>query len=364
MKTRSLDRKALLIFTTVLLLFLSYVIDGFSSSTAAQDPREELNSPSSCMLQGLESHATHIHMQHWRLNADEIMQLFQELMEHEPCLFFVLPKLSYAYDENGFVTEIYPQYRMGIEETEIARARLIQYLEDFANTVHPDMQEADKALLIHDHIIENYVYSPAGEENYDMYSLFMDGHGVCQAFSLMYMALGKRIGLTVGLVTSHVMDHAWNHVQIDGNYYHVDVTRDLSNQETRNHHDRFLLCDISMKNKGYVDFSCSGDHICDSHAYESNTEHSGLMHAITGYSVYIGKSWLSYDADEGFITVSLSENLLPEDRIVGGADLNDDGKVSLEDLLLLNRFCRSEQSKVISQALLNLLLENALSKNN
>ncbi len=362
MRIARLIRKYILFLITIAFFFCA--LDIFPSGHDPGNQSSSFITPRDDILHGLESHISCIDVHDWHLTAKEIMDIFQELMETEPGLFFVQPKLSYAYDENGLVTDIYPQYHMDLEETDFARHRLIAYMENFTDTVQPDMSEGDKALLVHDHIAERYQYSPSGAENYDIYSLLNDGHGVCQAFSLMYIALGERIGLAVDLVTSETMDHAWNHVKVDGNYYHVDVTRDLSNESESYHHDRFLLCDIGMRNKGYVDFSCHENHSCNAHTYESSngqTKHISLMCEITGGSVYIGTSWLSNLPSQGLATIVLLEDIPSGSRLTEGADLDGDGALTLSDLLLLQAHCQSEASHTILSLCRNLLLENAFS---
>ena len=354
-------------FLSAVLIF-SYVAGGFHWCTAHEEITDTSLSAEEFLLQSLQTHRKRMDMRAWNLSKYDVMRIFQELMEKQPHLFFVSSKLTYAYDESGIVTDIYPQYRMSEEETQNARAELLSYLNTFADTVHPDMSDGDKALLIHDHMAEHYTYSPIGEENYDIYSLLRDGHGVCQALSLMYMALGARIGLAVDLVTSDAMDHAWNHVKIGENYYHVDITRDLSDiADGGYHHDRFLLCDEALISKGYMDFSCRDNHICDSHTYEVSNEcstHIGLMHNITGSSVYVCQAWLSYRSDHAVFRISLNENDPSEDRLEPGADLNRDGRFSLSDLLAASEACDSESSISLINMLRKQLLENTISSNN
>ncbi|MBO5111054.1 MAG: transglutaminase domain-containing protein [Clostridia bacterium] len=351
-------------FVFLIISSFFFCIGGIFPSGQDSDmpPVVQLN-PRESILQDLEAHASCIDTRAWQLTAEEIMDIFQELIETRPGLFFVFPKLSYAYEENGLVTEIYPQYRIDPEETEAARYHLLEYTKNFANAVYPRMSDGDKALLIHDHLADQYRYSPPGEENYDTYSLWAEGHGVCQAFSLMYILLGEAIGLEVDLVTSDSMDHAWNHVKVDGNFYHVDVTRDLSNESKHYSHDRFLLCDIGMKNKGYTDFSCHARHICNVHTYEvkdGQTEHESLMRDVVGESVYIGSSWLSNIPQQGLAILVLFEVCSPENRLTSGADLDGNGMLSLADLILLQAHCHTEVSYFMLSSLINALLEKAL----
>ena len=355
-------RKIILFLSSI--IFFLYAVSFFSPCQAEREELPAVTSSREAILKGLELHTDTIDISDWHMDAKELMHVFGELTETMPMLFFVFPKFSYAYDQSGCITTVYPQYRLSIEETESARKELLQYLGDFSTALSDTMQDGDKALLIHDHIAKQYTYSPAGKENYDIYSLFKDGHGVCQAFSLMYMALGRCADLNVDLVTSERMDHAWNHIEIDGEYYHVDVTRNLSENSDDFRHDRFLLCDIGLKNLGYVDFSCREKHECSSHIYDAHAEgieHTGLMHEITGASVYIDRIWLSHIPNAGAVRLSLQQDILPHERLKKDPDLNEDGVFSLADVLLLTEARTFDCPEFWLDLIRNQLLEEVIS---
>lgn len=50
--------------------------------------------------------------------------------------------------------------------------------------------------------------------------------GVCNGYALAYKYLLNEVGINCYMVTSESMNHAWNLVELDGSYYHVDVTWD------------------------------------------------------------------------------------------------------------------------------------------
>ena len=108
----------------------------------------------------------------------------------------------------------------------------------------------------------------------DAFSLFRDGVGVCQAYALAFMALGRAAGLEVDMVTSREMDHAWNRMSGVGDaWYHVDVTRDDPIREPGTasvvRHTRLLRSDAGMEAEGYTAFSCGDGHICADGRYET-----------------------------------------------------------------------------------------------
>lgn len=98
------------------------------------------------------------------------------------------------------------------------------------NYVRPDMTEREKALVLHNWIINNAHYDGA-VSIYESDRILLDGIGVCEAYSQAYYRLLKEAGLAVCTVSGDALQetsagHAWNMARIDGTWYHVDCTWD------------------------------------------------------------------------------------------------------------------------------------------
>lgn len=104
-----------------------------------------------------------------------------------------------------------------------------------------------QARWLHDYLARSALYD-FGYTLYDPHGVLLLGTGVCQSFALAYQKLLTEMGIPNRYVTGigrggRDMDfHAWNLVQIDGNWYHVDVTWD-----ERGGHLYFLKSDNYMK---------------------------------------------------------------------------------------------------------------------
>ncbi len=95
------------------------------------------------------------------------------------------------------------------------------------------MTDVEKALILHDYLVREVDYSLAVQNGWDysndVYTLkgvFVDRIAVCQGYATAYSFLLSEVGVESMLVASDPMNHAWNLVKIDGNWYHVDVTWD------------------------------------------------------------------------------------------------------------------------------------------
>jgi hypothetical protein len=152
---------------------------------------------------------------------------------------------------------------------EIKQAKLFYY--DQIDTILAEMPQGmsnlDIVLWLHDYLCIHFAYDNDLQST-TTYSFFKSGVGVCQAYTLTYMALLKKCGISVDYVSSDEMNHIWNVVELDGEWYHVDVTWDDAQDKYyqdvpgRALHDNFLCSDSSMEKTGHTNWvgkSCSSD---------------------------------------------------------------------------------------------------------
>ena len=110
--------------------------------------------------------------------------------------------------------------------------------ENIASILADAETEYDKAKNIHDWIILNYDYAYSDTYNsksHSAYGMLTNGRGVCSAYTLLFDVLCRTAGLNTRIVfsektyavTSSTFNvHCWNMVEVDGKWYHVDVTWD------------------------------------------------------------------------------------------------------------------------------------------
>ena len=96
------------------------------------------------------------------------------------------------------------------------------------------MSELERELYIHDYLVKNCVYKDKADDNdnrYTIYGCLVEQSAVCEGYKnafqqlLAYCGI-KSYGVSGSLDDSDNVDHVWNAVRIDGEYYHTDVTWD------------------------------------------------------------------------------------------------------------------------------------------
>ncbi len=112
------------------------------------------------------------------------------------------------------------------------------YMNFYEQCINEPMSDFEKEIAAHDYIVKNCVYGfPEDEEDaYDAYGVLVSGKAVCdgyaEAFFLMMTCLDIDCDIIVGMADDQL--HAWNQVELDGNWYNVDITWDDSIPDTGN----------------------------------------------------------------------------------------------------------------------------------
>lgn len=141
------------------------------------------------------------------------------------------------------------------------------------------LQDWQKALVLHDRLILRCRYDETLQKETG-YDLLINGSTVCAGYAALYQDLLQRVGIPSVVVESEEMNHAWNLVQLDGSWYHVDVTWDdpVPDLEGRVQHTHFLRTDEEIRSGekphyGWeTDISCADDRYSDAFWTELSTQ--------------------------------------------------------------------------------------------
>ena len=91
----------------------------------------------------------------------------------------------------------------------------------------------EKLLAAYDYVCENVVYDVQADNCFTAYGALVDGEAVCQGYALALMRLLNAMGVQTDVVlgTSNGINHMWNIVKLDGEYFLLDATWDSSEPE-------------------------------------------------------------------------------------------------------------------------------------
>lgn len=189
-------------------------------------PTEEIETDLLTVIRGAyDDHLESVDISAFELTSEELKTVVSGVRYSCPEYFYVANTYTYSSNtQSGLVTEFHPAY---LVDAETAAAQTETYEQTIAEIVAgaPDGSDFDKVLYLHDYFVQNYCYDYTYTIR-DAYTFFEQGTGVCQAYMLAFIAVAEAMDIRSIPVTSTEMNHAWNLVEVDGVWYHMDITWD------------------------------------------------------------------------------------------------------------------------------------------
>ncbi len=144
-----------------------------------------------------------------------------------------------------------------IPDTEIKAQEIYNVIREVLDTqITEQMSDYEKELALHDYLTTHCVYSNEVDQQpesdiYRAYGALVNQDAVCngyaEAMHLLLLCAGVNTKFVVGKADG--IDHAWNLVELDGNWYHLDVTWDdpTPDQGEKTIHPYFNVTDAIME---------------------------------------------------------------------------------------------------------------------
>ena len=195
------------------------------------------------------SYTEKVDVRRFNIPVSDVLTVFSEALNSHPELYYVYNSFSYGYSSStGCATSYILTYDPAYSNTEQAyEAAILKALA----CVKDGMTDLQKALVLHDYLAEHidYDYSLSRFNSYDA---LVTGSCVCQGYALAYFELLRHCGIGCEVVTSDTMQHAWNAVMLDNDWYHTDITWDDQSNSAKQGvpgkamHTHFLASDQRM----------------------------------------------------------------------------------------------------------------------
>lgn len=212
--------------------------------------------------------------------------LLQKVISDNPQYFWVSKSTSILYNPNtNNITAFILYYTDGVttdkvnnkyELTETANRTTIKNkivglnnkVSDIIAKIPVNASDVEKERIIHDYIMQNvsydndaasrqYVYGDTLPHAFDIYGAACNGKAVCEGYSKLFQYLCYCVGVKSSAVvgTSNGANHMWNVVNLDGNWYHVDVTWDDTSSSAVPYYGYFNLTTNDIKADHTIDTS-------------------------------------------------------------------------------------------------------------
>lgn len=172
-------------------------------------------------------------------DSDRVVDAFFEAQYQNP---LILGIQGAGYDSDNRM--LYVEYDYDRGTTAAKQEAVREKVDEVVRTIISDgMSDLEKETAINEYLCQNAAYDNAALDNaeqnsymyvdedfYDSftaYGILMNGTGVCAGYSAAFKLLADAAGIDSIVVTGYLdgsLPHAWNKVQIDGEWYIVDST--------------------------------------------------------------------------------------------------------------------------------------------
>lgn len=131
-------------------------------------------------------------------------------------------------ENNYFIDEFSSQVQVENAISQIEQVKN-QILQNRSGNTYNDIK------MVHDYLVENIEYDTTVSQSniYNVYGALVNGRAVCEGYARSFKYLMDELGISCTLVIGtgtnsqgQTENHAWNYVQLNGNWYAIDCTWD------------------------------------------------------------------------------------------------------------------------------------------
>jgi len=207
-----------------------------------------------------------VNLRHAAITLDELALVMDAYERDHPEHFWYGGYKANYNSTTRKVTHIDITYLLAGAALEQAQAALEERVQTLLSGITGSMTDYEKELYLHDALAKQVSY---GEGNYvhNAYGALVEGVAVCDGYAKALQLLLQRAGipsfLATGRDTATDTAHAWNYVQLDGSWYHTDLT--WNDQPEGLFHayfnmsDAMLSEDHTLEQPGYGLPACTDD---------------------------------------------------------------------------------------------------------
>ncbi len=189
-------------------------------------------------------------------------RVVEAVFNDHPVLFWIETSYGCKYGPDGRVVEISLQYNEASKKIEQSRQKFEEKAEEILRVARTLNSDYEKEKYVHDRLAALVTYGADADMNQSAYSALVGGKTVCAGYARAFQYLMQQLGIPCYYCRGYSGEnHAWNIVELFGDYYNVDVTWDdaeLNNYDYFNKTDEDLAATHIRKSLSVKLPACNG----------------------------------------------------------------------------------------------------------
>ena len=227
-------------------------------------------------------------------DADKLEKAYQAFLSEHAEIFWIEGYGFTIYEVGGLKTDYVftPKYSYTQKEVQQKQEKIDAYAAECLKGLASDASDYEKVTYIYEYIIKNTEYNLKAEESQNICSVFIQRSSVCMGYAKAMQYLLHNIGIPCIVVsgTADGVSHAWNLVQMDGDYYYVDATWGEPN-----------ITEKKIKDKETVNYAYMGvrtEELFQSHQPDGNISLPECVAIADNYYVREGRYLTEFNEDK------------------------------------------------------------------
>lgn len=164
------------------------------------------------------------------LDTAGIKAVMEAIFNDHPELFWIETSYIYGYTNQGDVISVSLKYNSTADDISASRTKFQAATNRIINKASNYKTDLEKEKYVYDELQKTCEYNAASELNQSAYSCAVNGESVCSGFSRAFQYIMIQLKIPCYFVTGTAQGgaHAWNIVEIGGNFYNVDLSWDAT----------------------------------------------------------------------------------------------------------------------------------------
>ena len=161
------------------------------------------------------------------ITVNSLKTVFEAVYNDHPELFWLETGYSCRYSRSGQCVEISLKFSITEEELPEFRSTFETQANRILNQAWNLADDYEKEKYVHNRLLEQVEYQSGAARSQSAYSALVNGKTVCAGYARAFQYLMQQMGIPCYYCTGYSGEnHAWNIIELYGEYYNVDLTWD------------------------------------------------------------------------------------------------------------------------------------------
>ncbi len=161
------------------------------------------------------------------ISVAEVKETFEAVYNDHPELFWLNTSYSYKYTVNNRCVEIILSYNETVNDLEKHKQIFNQATSKVIYQANKYNSNYEKEKYVHDYLVDLITYDKSAKMHQSAYSAIVNKSSICAGYTRIFQYIMIQLKIpTYYCVGVASVNHAWNIVKLDGEYYNVDLTWD------------------------------------------------------------------------------------------------------------------------------------------